>query len=77
MNRIELNPDIMTGKPVIRGTRITVDLILKLLSQGQSSDEIIEAYPYISKGDILECIKYATNLMENENVFPLENKMIA
>ncbi|KKP38963.1 MAG: hypothetical protein UR28_C0011G0023 [Candidatus Peregrinibacteria bacterium GW2011_GWF2_33_10] len=59
MNRIELNSEIMTGKPVIKGTRLTVELILKLLSQGQGLDAIIETYPYITKEDILACIEYA------------------
>jgi uncharacterized protein (DUF433 family) len=77
MDRIELNSEIMTGKPVIKGTRLTVELILKLLSQGQNLDVIIETYPYITKEDILACIQYATNLMEHEKVFPLKHKIIA
>lgn len=51
-NRIEINPKIMVGKPVIKGTRIPVYLIIKLIAQGQTNSQILEDYPQLTKQDI-------------------------
>ncbi|MDD4062324.1 MAG: DUF433 domain-containing protein [Candidatus Pacebacteria bacterium] len=67
--RIEINPDIMLGKPVIKGTRITVELILKQLSEGMSVEEILANYPQLKKEDISAAIQYATQLVRQEKVF--------
>ncbi len=58
-NRIVVDPKIMGGKPVIKGTRIPVYFILELLSNGWSIDDILREYPYLSREDILAAIKYA------------------
>ena len=58
-SRITLNPDIVVGKPVIRGTRLTVEFIIDLLAQGWSNDEIIRSYPGISLEDIQACLSIA------------------
>ncbi len=58
-NRIVVDPKIMGGKPVIKGTRIPVYFILELLSNGWSIDDILREYPYLSREDILVAIKYA------------------
>jgi len=55
-DKITSNPKIMLGKPVVKGTRITVELILKKIAGGYSFDEIIEMYPHINKDDILACV---------------------
>lgn len=57
--RIEINPRIMLGKPVIKGTRIPVYVILNLLGEGYDTDEIIEEYPDLTKKDILAALKFA------------------
>ncbi len=57
--RIVIDPKIMAGKPVIKGTRITVDLVLRLLAQGQMVNDILENYPHLKKDDILAAIEYA------------------
>ncbi len=67
--RIEINPDIMLGKPVIKGTRITVELILKQLSEGMSVEEILANYPQLKKEDISAAIQYAIQLVRQEKVF--------
>jgi uncharacterized protein (DUF433 family) len=67
-DKIESNPDIMLGKPVIKGTRITVELILKRLSEGASMDEILEGYPNISKDDILACLSYSAYVIGEEEL---------
>lgn len=58
--RITLNPDVLVGKPVIRGTRLTVEFIIDLLAQGWSNDEILRNYPGISLEDIQACLSYAS-----------------
>ena len=65
--RISANPKIMLGKPVINGTRITVELILRRIAGGYSFDEIVEMYPHISKEDILACVGYAVSIIESED----------
>ncbi len=70
-NHIEANPEIMYGKPVVKGTRIPVDLILEKLSFGQSIQEIISDYPDITEEDIRACLAYATSVLRNEITIPL------
>ena len=67
-NRIVLNPKILVGKPVIKGTRISVELILKLLAQGMQINEILEEYPRLNRQDILTAMDYAYDIVENEEV---------
>lgn len=71
-NYIIFNSKILGGKPIIKGTRIAVDLILRLLAQGETFDEIIKTYPHLKKDHILACLKYATQILEEEKVFPLK-----
>jgi len=61
-NRIEINPKIMMGKPVIKGTRIPVYVILNLLAEGYDFDEIIKEYPDLTKKDILAVLEYAAKV---------------
>jgi uncharacterized protein (DUF433 family) len=65
-NRIELNPRIMLGKPVIRGTRITVELILRKLAEGATEDELLDAYPRLKPEDIKAAIGYAADTVAHE-----------
>jgi len=71
MRRIEVNPEILSGKPVINGTRIPVYVILNLLSEGYSINEIIEFYPDLTREDILECIKYASKVIERQEIYEI------
>lgn len=61
-NRIEINPKIMMGKPVIKGTRIPVYVILNLLAEGYDFEKIIREYPDLTRQDILAAIEYAAKL---------------
>jgi uncharacterized protein (DUF433 family) len=72
IERITANPMILGGKPIIRGTRISVEFILDLLSADVSEKEILEDYPHLSKEDILACLKYAANSCKNEIFIELE-----
>ena len=74
-NRIVFNPQILAGKPIIKGTRISVEFILELLSSGMSDQEIIKEYPHLRKEDILASIKYAAKSIKHEDlIFPVEPK---
>lgn len=67
MNKhIEINPKIMVGKPVIRGTRIPVYLILNLIAHGYDFERIIKAYPELTKNDIRAALEYAANITRHE-----------
>ncbi len=61
------NPGILAGKPVIRGTRISVEFILSLLADGWSADDVLENYPHLSKEQIAACLLYARDLLQSEN----------
>ncbi len=73
--RIVINPDVMVGKPIIKGTRIPVDTIVRLIANGMAQDEILEDYPNLKKEDIKAALEYVADVVEGEDVFPLiENK---
>jgi len=72
MGKIVVNSEILAGKPIIEGTRISAEFILELLSSGMTIDEIIREYPHLTKEDILASIKYAVNVIKNEEVYSLE-----
>lgn len=65
-DRIEINPKIMMGKPVIRGTRIPVELLLRKLSEGATEEELLDAYPQITPEDIRAAIGYAADTLAYE-----------
>ena len=69
--RIALNPRIMVGKPVIRGTRIPVELVVRMLAQGISESEILQEYPRLQPDDIWAALIYAADVLAHEDVFPL------
>ena len=69
--RITLDPAVLAGKPVIRGTRLSVDFIVGLLAQGWSELDILRSYPGLARGDILACLQYASEAMQAEKVYPL------
>lgn len=70
-DRIVVNPKIMLGKPVIKGTRITVEHILKLLKQGLSVKEILQDYPHLKRTDITAAIEYVSEALSKERAYPL------
>ena len=67
-DRIELSPDIMGGKPCIRGTRVTVGTVVGLLSKGHSQDEVLILYPYLQPADITQALAYAAWRSEEREV---------
>ena len=71
LERIVLNPEVMAGKPVIRGTRLTVDFILNLLAHGAKEDEILGEYKGLTNEDIQACYLFATKSLEKIDFMPL------
>ena len=64
--RITVRPDVMGGKPCIRGMRVTVDMLLGLLASGRTRDEILQSYPYLEPEDIDEALAFAAWNLKNE-----------
>jgi uncharacterized protein (DUF433 family) len=69
--RIVTNPDVMLGKPVVEGTRITVELVLEKLSAGESVDQILGSYPTLTREGVFAAIKYAVDVLRLDVVFPI------
>lgn len=70
--RIEINPEILVGKPVIKGTRLAVEFIIDLLAQGWSEGDIIRNYPGLTHEDIQACLGYASEVLHAERIYPLK-----
>jgi len=68
LQRIEVNPKVMAGKPVIKGTRVPVELILRLLAQGITFEKLLEDYPHLTKEDIQAALLYAAGVLANEEI---------
>jgi uncharacterized protein (DUF433 family) len=63
--RIEINPEICSGRPVVRGTRIPVHTILGFLGAGDSMEDVLKGYPRLTREDVLACLQYASRLADN------------
>ncbi len=72
LSRISINPKVMTGKPVIKGTRLTVEFILNLLAHGATIEQILAEYEGLTRSDIQACILFASKTLENTLFMPLE-----
>jgi len=71
LNRIIINPKIMAGKPIIKGTRIPVEQVLTILAQGLTIKQILEEYPHLTKEDVMAALLYAAKVMSKEEVYPV------
>jgi len=69
LNRITFNKDILCGKPLIRGLRISVEMILELLAKGSTTEEILEDYPQLESDDLRAALLYAHGMVAREDVF--------
>jgi uncharacterized protein (DUF433 family) len=76
-DRIELNPAVMLGKAVIRGTRIPVELLLRKLSDGASEDDLLDAYPQLTREDIRAAMRYAADTLAHEEVVFIDKSKTA
>ena len=75
LERVSINPKVMTGKPVIRGTRLTVEYVLNLLAHGATTDEVISEYKGLMAEDVQACILFATKSLESTTFVPLAAEM--
>ena len=73
ISRIETDPQVMLGKPVVRGTRIPVEIILRKLSEGASVEALLDAYPRLTAEDIRACLAYAADTVAHELEFSLNS----
>jgi uncharacterized protein (DUF433 family) len=73
-DRIMIDPEVLVGKPVIKGTRLAVEFIVGLLAQGWSEADILQNYPGLTREDILASLSYASDALHAERVYPVEAK---
>jgi uncharacterized protein (DUF433 family) len=76
-DRIFIDPDILVGKPVVKGTRLSVDFLLGLLAQGWAESEILRNYPGLEREDLLACWAYAAEALSQDNVYHLRSGRLA
>jgi uncharacterized protein (DUF433 family) len=69
--RIVVNPKVLVGKPVVKGTRIAVELVIDLMARGYSKEQIIEQYDHITVEDIQACLAYASETLRSERVYAI------
>lgn len=73
IERIEINPEVCSGRPVVRGTRIPVHTVLGVLAAGDDIDEVLKGYPRLTRDDVLACLEYASKVTDNGlQISPLE-----
>lgn len=71
-SRIVAHPDVLVGKPVIKGTRISVELVMDLLAAGYTAEQIIEQYDHLTREDIQACLAYAKEVVRSERVYAVK-----
>jgi uncharacterized protein (DUF433 family) len=76
LERITINPKVMVGKPVIRGTRLTVEYILGLLAHGATLEEILEEYSGLVKDDIYACLLFASKTLQDASFVPVKAEAV-
>ena len=71
-DHIAVDPRILVGKPIVKGTRISVELVIDLLAAGWTHEQILDSYPGLKVDDVRACLAYASELLHGEKVFPLQ-----
>ena len=72
--RITIDPDVLVGKPVVKGTRISVELVIDRLARGYTKEQIIQQYDHVSVEDIQACLAYASDVLRSEKVYSVARK---
>ena len=70
-DRITIDPQVLVGKPIIKGTRISVEHVVKLMSDGWSEADVLRSYPHLQADDVRACLAYVTDMLSSERVYPL------
>ena len=71
-DRINVDPRVLVGKPVVKGTRIAVELVVDLMAMGWTQEQILDGYPNLTVEDIRACLAYASEILHAERVYPLK-----
>jgi uncharacterized protein (DUF433 family) len=71
-DRIAVDPRILVGKPVVKGTRIAVEMVVDLLAAGWTHQQILDSYPTLTEEDLRACLAYASEVLHSEKVYPIE-----
>jgi uncharacterized protein (DUF433 family) len=71
MDRIVADPNVLSGKPIIRGTRLAVEFVVDLLAQGWSVEQVLDNYPGLKHEDVRSCLEYASEVLRSERVYPV------
>lgn len=71
-DHITVDPQILVGKPVVKGTRISVEMVIDLLAAGWTEQQVLDSYPTLKADDVRACLAYASEILHSEKVFPLE-----
>jgi uncharacterized protein (DUF433 family) len=71
-DRISVDPRVLVGKPVVKGTRVAVELVVDLMAQGWTQEQILDSYPNLAAEDIRACLAYASDVLHAERVYPLK-----
>jgi uncharacterized protein (DUF433 family) len=71
MDRIVIDPNVLSGKPVIQGTRLAVEFIVGLLAQDWTVEQVLDNYPGLTREDVRACLEYAGEVLRSERVFPV------
>ena len=71
-DRITVDPRILVGKPVVKGTRIAVEMVVDLLAAGWTNQQILDSYPTLTEEGVRACLAYASEILHGEKVYPLE-----
>lgn len=74
MGRIVIDPDVMLGKAVIAGTRITVESVIERMAAGESIDDLLDAHPRLGRDDILAVLDHAARVLRSDVVYPLTDR---
>jgi uncharacterized protein (DUF433 family) len=71
-DHITVDPRVLAGKPIVKGTRISVELVIDLLAAGWTSQQLLDSYPTLGADDVRACLAYASEILHGEKVFPLQ-----
>jgi len=72
--RVVIDPKILVGKPVVKGTRIAVEFVVELLANGWTTEQVLQNYPTLTADDIRACLGYASDVLHAEKVYPLKTR---
>ena len=75
--RIELNPEVLVGKPVVKGTRLSVQLVIEHLADGWTVEDLVERYPRLTREDVFACLRYASECLALEMAYPIKAPQLA